>query len=446
MNPADTSARSLALALAEGALDAQALVADLLAHIGRTDAQIGAWVHLDAEHAMSQARAADDRRRAGLVLGPLHGVPVAVKDIIDTSDLPTEDGTPLHAGRRPVRDATVVSRLRAAGAIILGKTVTTEFAYFAPGPTRNPLDPERTPGGSSSGSAAAVASAMVPLALGTQTNGSIIRPAAYCGVYALKPSFGMVSRHGVLELSKSVDHVGVFATCVEDLALAGDVLYGYDELDEATRPMSSPRLLATALEEPPLTPVLGIGRCGVWSLAEEETLQAFAELAEVLGERCTTFDLPPPIDELIGWHRTVMDVEMAASLAVDFHRGADRMSPQLVTLIGRGRAASAVDYLHSLGAMRRFGSVLDEMFDSFDALVMPSAAGVAPLGLASTGDPSFCTLATALGLPSVNLPLMRGSTGLPLGVQLIGRRGDDARLLRTARWLVGFLARSPADQ
>ena len=209
----------------------------------RSTSKVHAFVHLDPGEALTQARALDERRRNGAALGLLHGVPVAIKDIFDTADYPTECGSPLLKGRKPMRDSTAVARLRAAGAVIIGKTVTTEFAYFHPGATRNPHDPERTPGGSSSGSAAAVAAGMVPLAIGSQTNGSVIRPAAFCGVYGCKPTHGTISRHGALMLSKALDHVGVFSRTLADTALILEVLAGYDPQDSDTRPIAAPAFL-----------------------------------------------------------------------------------------------------------------------------------------------------------------------------------------------------------
>ena len=234
------TATEAAAEIARGAVSAEDYVRACLGRVEALDGGIKAFVHLDRGHALAQARALDERRTQGHSLGPLHGIPVAIKDIIDTADYPTELGSPLAAGRRPRHDATVVARLRAAGAVIIGKSVTTEFAYYHPGPTRNPHDHARTPGGSSSGSAAAVAARMVPLALGSQTNGSVIRPAAFCGVFAVKPSHGLVSRAGVLPLSRKLDHIGAFARSLPDLALILEVIAGQDPADPDTGPFAAP--------------------------------------------------------------------------------------------------------------------------------------------------------------------------------------------------------------
>ncbi|MGB9352504.1 MAG: amidase, partial [Pseudolabrys sp.] len=233
------TAAQTAAEIASGALSSEEVTRACLDRIEAAEDTVKAFAHLDPEFALAQARESDQWRRSGRPIGPLHGVPVAVKDIIETADWPTECGSPLLAGRRPHNDATVVSKLRAAGAVIVGKTVTTEFAYFSPGKTRNPHDPERTPGGSSSGSAAAVAAGMVPIALGSQTNGSIIRPGAFCGVFAMKPSHGLVSRAGVLPLSRTLDHIGPFARSIEDIALALDAIAGFDADDPDTRPLAA---------------------------------------------------------------------------------------------------------------------------------------------------------------------------------------------------------------
>ncbi len=280
-------------------LSALELTQACLEQIEAKESDVQAFAFLDPEHALGQARALDELRKHGRPLGPLHGLPVGVKDIIDTADMPTENGTVLHAGRRPRADATVVSRLRAAGAVILGKTVTTELAVYGPNKTHNPHHLEHTPGGSSSGSAAAVAARMVPLALGTQTNGSVIRPAAYCGVYGFKPSHGLISRAGILRQSPPLDTVGVMANSLLDLALLADVLTGYDPKDPALRPVAQARLLEVASEPPPVVPDLGFVRSPVWDQAEDETKAAFDELVATLGARITAVDLPPAFEDAV---------------------------------------------------------------------------------------------------------------------------------------------------
>jgi Asp-tRNA(Asn)/Glu-tRNA(Gln) amidotransferase A subunit family amidase len=435
------SASEAARLIREGVITSEQLVEACLARVREVDEQVQAWTFLDPDYALEQARAADELRLSGKPLGPLHGVPVGVKDIFDTGDMPTENGSMLYAGRTPSRDAMVVARLRAAGAVIMGKTVTTEFAYFAPGKTRNPHNPEHTPGGSSSGSAAAVAANMVPFALGSQTNGSTIRPAAFCGVLGFKPTHGLISRHGILTLSRTLDHVGLFARTIDDIALLAEQLVGYDEHDPDTRPRARMPFVEVAAEEPPLEPMFAFVKTPYWERADEETKEGFAELIETLGDRVEEIELFPSAADAWEWHKTIMDAEMAANLAREYETGRDRLSEQLRTLIERGREVRAVGYQRALAQIRPIHESFVELFEQrYDAILTPAAPGAAPKGLASTGDPSFCTLWTLCGMPAISLPLLEAANGLPVGVQLVGPRDGDARLLRTARWLAARIA------
>jgi Asp-tRNA(Asn)/Glu-tRNA(Gln) amidotransferase A subunit family amidase len=439
MNPCRLSLAAAAADIREGRLSSAELVADCLKRVEELEPTVQAWAFLDRDHAMRQAEAADLHRKEGKAPGPLHGLPVGVKDIFDTGDMPTEFGSPLWAGRTPRRDAAVVARLRAAGAVILGKTVTTEYAYFHPGKTTNPHDPTRTPGGSSSGSAAAVAAHMVPGAVGSQTNGSVIRPAAFCGVVGFKPTHGLIPRSGALLLSRALDHVGVFGRTVEDVALLAETLAGFDEDDADTRPIARPPLAAVAAAEPPLPPRLAFVRSPAWDHAEPVTREAFGELVEALGEAVAEVELGPSFGRAVDMHRTIMEVEMAHNLQRDYEKGGDRLSAVLRQLLQRGRGHAAVDYAAALAGIPSLNAAIDPVFDEFDAILTPAAPGEAPRGLDSTGNPVFCTLWTYLGTPAVTLPLLRSSSGMPLGVQLVARRGNDARLLRTARWVVRAL-------
>jgi Asp-tRNA(Asn)/Glu-tRNA(Gln) amidotransferase A subunit family amidase len=434
------TARDAARAIQDGVISSEQLVETCLARVSEVDDKVQAWQFLDPEYARNQARGRDQDRRRGEPVGPLHGVPVGIKDIIDTADMPTEDGTVLHAGRTPAHDATVVELLRAAGAVIMGKTVTTECATYTPGKTRNPHNPEHTPGGSSSGSAAAVAAGMVPLALGSQTNGSVIRPAAFCGVYGFKPTHGLISRHGVLRLSRTLDQMGIFARTIEDIALGCEVLVGGDERDPATRPRARIPFRDIAAEEPPLPPMIAFVKTPLWERTDKDTREAFAELTEALGDRVVEVDLPDITLDALEQHRIIMEAEMAAALADEYDRGRDRLSESLCTQLERGRAITAFDYQAALARIRLLNEGFGELFERCDAILTPAVAGTAPKGLASTGDPSFCTLWSLCGMPALALPLLHGANGLPLGVQLVGQRHHDARLLRTARWLVAHVA------
>jgi Asp-tRNA(Asn)/Glu-tRNA(Gln) amidotransferase A subunit family amidase len=434
------TATEAAAELARGAISAEDYARACLDRIAAAEGEIRAFAHLDRDHVLTQARALDERRAQGHPVGPLHGVPVAIKDIIDTTDYPTELGSPLGAGRRPWHDATVVSKLRAAGAVIIGKTVTTEFAYYHPGPTRNPHDPARTPGGSSSGSAAAVAANMVPLALGSQTNGSTIRPAAFCGVFAVKPSHGLVSRAGVLMLSRRLDHVGAFARSLPDIALVLDVIAGHDPADPDSRPFAAPDFRAMQREKSPLPPRFAFVRTPVWDKADADTKAAFEELLAALGSAIAPVDIPETMAEAWEVHRTIMAADMAHNLAPFVARG--EPSEVMRKLLAQGKSVSAVDYLGALAKASRYATSLAEIFDECDAIVTPAAPGIAPKGLSATGDPAFCTLWTLTGLPALSLPLLAGAGGLPLGVQLVGAPGRDGRLLRTAGALIEMLTAS----
>ncbi|MBE0547170.1 MAG: amidase [Rubrivivax sp.] len=408
----------------------------LLARVDAVEPQVQAWAYLDRNHVLAQAEAADEAHAHGEPDGPLFGLAVGVKDVIDTADLPTEDGTVLHAGRTPREDATVVRRLRAAGGWVMGKTVTTELATYAAGKTRNPHHPGHTPGGSSSGSAAAVAAGMVPLAIGTQTNGSVIRPASFCGVVGFKPSAGLISRAGVLTQSAPLDAVGVFGRTLDDVALLAQVLAGHDPQDPSTRLRAAPPLVRLAAAEAPLPPTLGWVATPFWDRVAPDAQAAFGELVALLEGRIAPFGLPASAADAVGWHRTVMEADLAGSFELEYERGRDQLSASLRGQIERGRLVSAVDYRKALARVPVLLESFETVFDHYDALLTPATLGTAPAGLGSTGDPLMCTLWTYLGMPALSLPLLHGEDGLPLGVQLVGRRGDDARLLRTARWLV----------
>jgi Asp-tRNA(Asn)/Glu-tRNA(Gln) amidotransferase A subunit family amidase len=422
----------------DGRTTSAELVEACLDRVAEVDGDVEAWAYLDRDHARRQAQAADAHRKEGKALGPLHGVPIGIKDIYDTHDMPTEFGSPFWQGRTPRHDAAAVARLRAAGAVIMGKTVTTEYAYRRPGKTRNPHNRERSPGGSSSGSAAAVAAYMVPGAIGSQTGGSVIRPASYCGVVGFKPTHGLIPRTGGLLLSRTLDHVGVFARSVEDAALLAQTLMGFDENDPDTRMLAPLPLAAVAATEPPLPPRFAFVRSPAWSEAEEVTRAAFVELVEALGESVAEVELGTGFDKALDMHRLIMEVEMAHNLRRDYEKAGDRLSDPLRAQIERGRTRLAADYCAALALITPLNHALGSIFDEFDAILTPAAPGEAP-NPDTTGNPVFNAIWTYLGTPAITLPLMRSDDGLPIGVQLVGRRNDDARLLRTARTLVKTL-------
>lgn len=436
--PAHLSATAAIGKIRDGELTSEELVQSCLDRIEEHEDTIGAWAHLDREYALAQAKAAQERRQSGESLGPLHGLPVGVKDILDTADMPTENGTVLHRGRTPSEDASVVERLRAAGAVILGKTVCTELAVYSPGKTKNPHDPARTPGGSSSGSAAAVASFMAPIAIGTQTNGSVIRPAAYCGVYGFKPSHGLIPRHGALKQSAPLDTIGSMGRTLEDTALLADVLIGYDSRDPDSRPRAHPQISRIMAEAPPVEPKLVFIRTPVWDQAEESTKDALRELCDHLGN-IDIMELPPVFEGAHEDHRRIMEADIAISFAREYRDGRDQLSDILRAMIERGRQVLAMDYNAAVARIADYQAEIDEIIHEYDAILTPATTGEAPLGLDATGSPAFCTIWTLAGVPALTMPILQGPNGMPLGVQLVSAKGDDARLFRTARWLLGAL-------
>jgi Asp-tRNA(Asn)/Glu-tRNA(Gln) amidotransferase A subunit family amidase len=433
---ADLTALDARERMLAGEFNASELTEALLKRIAEKEPAIGAFSFIDENLVRQRAKAIDNHRGTGRAVGALHGLAVGVKDIIDTADMPTENGTPIDAGRRPGKDATIIMRLRAAGAVVIGKTVTTELAFFGPGKTRNPHNLAHTPGGSSSGSAAAVAAGMIPLAIGTQTNGSVIRPASFCGVVGFKPSHGLVPRAGILHHHPALDTVGVFARTVADAALLADAIAGHDPLDPDTRLVPPPRFLDTALAEPPVTPALAFVKTPSWDLASPETQEGFGELVQALGDACSEVALPDIFAKATGAQRTLMVTGFARNLGPYYERGKERLSAVMREAIEEGRRVAATDYLEALDWRAALNNGLEPLFDRYDAIVTPAAPGEAPEGLDSTGNPVFNGLWTLCGVPAVTLPLLSGAKGLPVGVQIVGRRGEDARLLRTARWLV----------
>lgn len=432
-----------ALALRErmtsGALRVPDLANALVAHIEANEPDISAWAWFDPDFVRAQAEALEKHRTEGRAVGRLHGVPVGIKDIIDTKRIPTENGCALDKGRVPKDDAFVVSRLKQHGALIMGKTVTTELAFMDPASTRNPHNLEHTPGGSSSGSAAAVAAGMVPVAIGTQTGGSVIRPASYCGVVGYKPTFGLIPRTGILSEAASLDTVGVFSRSVEDAAMLAEVLMGHDPGDRATSDLPVPNLLETCVTEVPVKPEFAFIKTAAWDAADEDTIGGFEELVEQLGGQCAEIELPAQFGDALRARGTVHVAEMAKAYYSYASKGFDQLGPELQKAIEAGNQTPARDYISALDWPKVLDGALVEIFGRFDAILTPAATGAAPRGLGSTGNPAFNGLWTFLGTPAISLPLLTASNGMPMGVQLVGQRGNDARLLRTARWLFKHL-------
>lgn len=435
----EMTATEAARLVREGRLTSVDLVKACLARIEATEPKLQAWAHLDPERALEEAAETDRLRRAGRALGALHGVPVGLKDIIDTRDRPTEFGTPLFAGRRPEADAALVQRLREAGAVILGKTVTTELAFVHAAQTRNPHDPDRSPGGSSSGSAAAVAAFNVPLAVGTQTNGSVIRPASFCGLYGFKPTRGTISRRGVLQTSVSLDQVGCFGRSLEDVALLADALAGYDQSDPASYARPRPHVAEGARAEVPVAPDLAWFDLPFNDRLATDASEGLEAVIEALGPRLSRLTPAATLGELVAVQAVIHEYEFTRHLAEVLEAGWDRLSPTLQPVVTRGRAITQAQYDDALTVKASAEDFFAGFFRDYDAILAPAATGEAPAFGNGTGDPIFCTLWTLAGLPSVTLPLLVGENGLPIGVQLIGAVEADDRLLRTARWVTNEL-------
>ena len=427
--PNELDAVDAVAAIAAGRLSSAALARACLERIASRESAVHAFVHIDPERALAEAQARD-RTSGG---GPLHGLPLGVKDIIDTHDMPTSYGSPIHAGHRPSADAACVALAREAGAVMLGKTVTTEFALRHPGPTANPRDLAHTPGGSSSGSAAAVADFMVPVAFGTQTGGSIIRPASYCGVVGYKPSFNTINPTGVKPLAGSFDTVGVLARCVDDCALVVGVLAGDGATPlEAVRPAR-----------------VGLWRTPAWLQAGAATVRAVDTAAQQLAARGVVVEeiaLPAEFDLFLDAQSDVLRFEAARVFAFERTRRADLLSSSSRAELAAGAAIPRQRYLEAQGLLVRCRALFATAIARFDVLLSASAPGEAPAGLADTGEATFNRWGSGLLVPCLNLPGFTGESGLPVGVQLMGALGGDLRLLRCGKWIASRIGEDRASR
>jgi Asp-tRNA(Asn)/Glu-tRNA(Gln) amidotransferase A subunit family amidase len=414
------SACEAAALIADGRITSEALVRACLDQISRREKAVGAWEYLDPDYALKQARAIDRGPRRGL----LHGLPVAVKDLMDTADMPTRYGTPIYEGHRPASDAACAALTRAAGGVILGKTVIPEFSCYTPGKTANPHNTKHTPGGSSSGSAAAVADFMVPLAFGTQTEGSIIRPAAFCGVVGYKPTYGLICRAGVKALVDSLDTVGVLARTVADVALFTAAL------------TDRPALLVSGIEAE--APRVGMCRTYEWKEAAPETVEAMDVASSILaraGASVRELDLPSIFSKLNDAHVVIMKFEVARALTCERMNHAAAFSPDFAALMKSCEACAVEDYDQAVAIALSCRQALADVFRDVDILIAPSAVGEAPEGLGYTGNRIFNRIWSALLVPCVHVPFFKGPKGLPVGVQVTGPFGQDARTLALADWV-----------
>jgi Asp-tRNA(Asn)/Glu-tRNA(Gln) amidotransferase A subunit family amidase len=413
-----------AAALRSGKQTSEALTLTALDRIAATDANVQAWAHLDREHALALARAADALRGAGIDAGLLAGIGIGVKDLISTGDQPTQLGSPIFAGAQPAFDADCIVRLKRAGGFVLGKTVTTEFAFMQPGKTRNPWNAAHTPGGSSSGSAAAVALGQVSAALGTQTNGSVIRPAAYCGVVGFKPTRDALPFGGVALFSPTLDTLGVFARTVADCALVAGCLAEGDLPRSTLTPLTRAPRLAWLADFP-------------WVTVSPEQRAAGEAAVDSLrrdGAAVTPIALPGRWRDAHLVHRCIMLHEGARELGPLQERERQRMSAKLNVALDEGRAISAATYADALGQRHEAITAVSAWLAPYDAIVAPPAQGAAPGDLTQTGDPSCCTLWSLLGFPAICVPAALAPNGLPLGLQFAAPPREDDRLLAIAQW------------
>ena len=433
----ERSATDLAVGIKTGEITSVELVQACLDRIDAREPVVKAWVYFDAELVLAQARTADEKVKSGAELGPLHGIPVGLKDIIDTADMPTCSGSEHFAGRRPANDATVVSLLRKSGAIIMGKTVTTEFALTGQRGTTNPHDSNRTPGGSSSGSGASVADHMVPLALGSQTGGSMLRPASYCGAYGYKATYGKISRKGVFIIARPLDHVGVYANSLDDIALIADTLMVYDEGDFDMLPDCGARLVET-LNKPASDGALKLAfvKGPPWAEAEDHLDAVFVPYIKSLGSVVREVELAGIFDRAVDAQRVVMSANLWHNLADFCINNRSSLLPETIQRAEAGKMISAEEYIDAQELVGSLNHAVDQLLGHYDAIITASATGEAPLGLESTGNAIFQCMWTLMGVPTISLPLLKGPNGMPIGVQLIGRRGRDADLFLVAKKLL----------
>ena len=440
MSSIKTSVVEMVESIKKGEITSEELVKKYIEQIKKKEKNIEAWEFFDENLVLAQAKKLDALHQAGQH-GDLHGIPVGIKDIFDTADMPTEDGTEIHKKNLSLNDCTVVSKLKQAGAIIMGKTVTTELAYYSPGKTKNPHDLNRTPGGSSSGSAAAVASHMVPLSVGSQTNGSVIRPASYCGVVGYKPTKGLISRHLVLQISRTLDQVGIFSNSIEDAALISEQLIGHDNQDPDTSLNPKPKLLASSRQKPPMEPLLAYIKLPFMDKLDQDVVEGFNEVKDELKSQVVEIELPEGFAKIPDWHKIIMESDMATSFSEEYKNSKNKLSDKIIEAIERGMKYTSVEYNNALSKIDIANAYFKQFFHDYDAILTPSATGEALKGLDSTGDPIFCTVWTYCGMPSISLPLLQGRNGLPVGVQLVSSLFDDERLFRNASWLTSKIKR-----
>ena len=430
--------------ITSGEITASEITRACLEAIKATDDEILAWQYVDQEGALARAEKLDAHQSAGRSLGKLHGVPIAIKDIIDMAGLPTTCGSPILAGRIAENSARIVDLLLAEGAVLIGKTVSTEFAFMNPSKTKNPHHLEYSPGGSSAGSAAAIAAGHVPIAIGSQTNGSVIRPASFCGVFGLKPSSGSIPRIGILETSDLLDQIGAFANNIEDLALVCDVLADYDSRDPQSFAMPRPNLSKAVAkindgnqQTDPNFVYLSFSYCDE---LDSDTVYGLEQVQTLLGDRVEVIDTRQSTDRLLAAHKTIHEFQIYQNLYHYFDSNKKSLSDPILQVLDRASTITQAEFKEAVTVREEAIAFFEDLLLDFDAILTPSALGEAPLlSHGTTGNAVCCTIWSLCGLPAINLPILSGNTGLPIGVQLVGKYARDAELVETANWLVDFL-------
>ena len=428
------SVENLALKIKNSELTSVELCEKYIERIDEFEKEVKAWAFFDKKILLEKAKEADDYRRSGKPIGFLHGIPVAVKDIIGTLDMPTECGTPIRKGKSYSQNAEIIDLLISEGAILMGKTATSELAFLGPPKTTNPHDYSRTPGGSSSGSAASVASYMAPLSIGSQTGGSVIRPASYCGVVGYKPTYGLISRNGVLRTSQTLDHIGMFGRNVEDVALLAKALIKKDKHDPASIHYSSENILAETKKGPLFEPKFIFYKTNHWKMIEKKSRDAFEYFIKSF-KNIEVFDTPSYFKDIHKYHQVIHETDLANNFSIYYKKFKSKLSKYMQDAISRGNKYSAKEYAEAIDFRKQSYESYKEVFEDYHGVLMPSSPGVAPKGLKSTGTAEFNKVWSYLGTPCISLPLLEGENKLPLGVQLIGDKYDDHRFLGVARWL-----------
>ena len=419
----------------EGQISSVEVCKAYISRVDKFEKDVKAWNFLDKKILLEKAEEADEYRKSGKPLGSLHGLPIAIKDIFGTYDMPTECGTVFRKKMSAAQDSEVVNLLKNAGAIIMGKTVTAELAYIHPGKTTNPHDYSRTPGGSSSGSAAVIASQMAPLSVGSQTGGSIIRPASYCGVVGYKPSYGLISRSGVLKTSEKLDTIGVFAKTVEDVALLAKTLIKKDIYDPSTVHFAADKMLEECRKGPIFEPKFIFYKTEKWKNNHKDSIDAFEFFIKKFKKNIEVFETPSYFKDIPKQHQIIHETDLANNFQAYYKKDKKKLSKEMRDAIERGKKYSAYDYANAIDFMKQSYESYKEVFEDYHGIITPSSSGVADKGLKSTGNADFQKIWTFLGLPTISLPLLTGENNLPLGVQLVGDKLDDLRFLGTANWL-----------